>query len=140
MHIQNIPEFMVHILKIDTGHHQLSKTGSFHLMRSRLFFYRDIWRILLLALSKVLQMWKKYLASLKVYAILFTKSVNHASLLVDAIFNSYCTLLVCGGAWSTKNGLLRVGNFQGLSALTVDVPFDGIFPVRGWLFAVLIGK
>ena len=42
---------------------------------------------------------------------------------------SVLTLLVYGGAESAQSELLRVGNFQGLTAGTADDPFDGIFPV-----------
>ena len=44
---------------------------------------------------------------------------------------SSCTLLMCGEAGSDHSELLRVGNFRGLSAGTVDGLLDGIFPDRG---------
>ena len=42
-----------------------------------------------------------------------------------------CILLVCGKAGSAQIELLRVGNFERLSAGTADGPLDVIFPVRG---------
>ena len=72
-----------------------------------IIFYGDIWRILFIRLhftlmgislfpyQKLLHLCVKYLTSLNVHAFRSTDAVKHASLLMNAILNSYCKYCTC---------------------------------------------